>query len=202
MGFGLSWTSSPGPPSPNPPFGPPTLRGHFFWVWVTTLRPLSSKPPSLALPGRPAWRPARETSLPGGSKTRRPLIQEDPLLRDSLRTRRTQTGGTLLFFRLPSEKKPVLEKERMMYLTTLTANGTPDYGNVEKVEGNWSSGLSLVPSPRRHSWHSVIGALSSLCVLRRQYSERKVVVCPYYTHHAAHVTHSVVLWLQKTYTFL
>ena len=39
-----------------------------------------------------------------------------------------------------------------------------------------SSGL-----PHRHSWHSVIGAVLSPCVLQRQCSERKVVVCPYHT---------------------
>ena len=35
-------------------------------------------------------------------------------------------------------------------------------------------------SPHRHSWMS--GAMQSPCVLRRQYSERKVVVCPCHTH--------------------
>ena len=45
-----------------------------------------------------------------------------------------------------------------------------------------SSGLCFVSSPHRHSGHSVIGAVLSPCVLRRQYSERKVVVCPYHTH--------------------
>ena len=39
----------------------------------------------------------------------------------------------------------------------------------------------------------------SPCVLQRQYAERKVVVCPF--HNTAHITHSVVWRLQKTYNF-
>ena len=34
--------------------------------------------------------------------------------------------------------------------------------------------------PHRHSWHTVNGTVLSLCVLQRQYWERKVVVCPYH----------------------
>ena len=43
-------------------------------------------------------------------------------------------------------------------------------------------------SPHRHSWHSVIGGLLSPCVLRRQCSERKVVVCSFHTSYTARIT--------------
>ena len=52
-----------------------------------------------------------------------------------------------------------------------------------------------MPSSHRHSWHTVIGALLSHCVLR-------VVLCPCHTQsYTAHTTHSVAWWSQKTYTF-
>ena len=60
---------------------------------------------------------------------------------------------------------------------------------------------ALCFSPHWHSWHSVIGAFLPPCVLRRQYSEKKVVVCPYPLTHTTHATHSVVWWSQKTDTF-
>ena len=57
---------------------------------------------------------------------------------------------------------------------------------------------AFVPSPHRHSLHSVTDVVLSPCVLRRQYSERQVVVCPYHTH-TLRMSHSAVLWLQKTF---
>ena len=57
------------------------------------------------------------------------------------------------------------------------------------------SGISFVLPPHRHSWHSVIGALLSPCVLRRQSSERRVVVCPYANHT---LRTSLTLWLCVT----
>ena len=45
------------------------------------------------------------------------------------------------------------------------------------------------------------GTVLSPCVLRRHHPERKVVVCPKPHPYTALRAHSVVSWLQKTYTF-